>query len=512
MSFLSTLAICANYQNDVKKELLYCERMLTVDIKNPKILTNYAFALMRDKQYSKAKINLEECLNLGYKDFTVYNQLVSVCVYGFKDFNQAFSYIENIFDIYNGGQDLNDRNTFLLYNNYLSVAGLSGDKKLLDEIIEFKDSVKNISTDWYEKAEINEQINRGVFELNNNNLIEAEKYFTNIIQKKKEGRAIELVIFLNEICKVLQEYTKVQNLSDVQILYDFVKKIEPEKLFQDYKDIIENYFYLLNSFILLLQENKQIEDLDIRKDKLQEFYRLNLTTSEFIQKSFKLIKLIELYMQEYKNAIIKDNVKNEYEQKLKKLMDLPFDFNKETSFLYSLKEAENINDTLCILTIKTIKTLQEDEPTFIKNYKSKKISQLLETDFRDIYYYRFGLIYDVSSESPSRGGISDLKIKNLKFGTKIFEFKIWGRNDYKDVVKQIYSYLTDFEDDGFIFMVNENKSSIDDKYIENLKSENMGYISNSLERKEMNGFTMFISKHKIHVKTKKIYHFIYNLY
>ena len=158
--------------------------------------------------------------------------------------------------------------------------------------------------------------------------------------------------------------------------------------------------------------------------------------------------------------------------------------------------------------------LFEDNLSNVKEYKSNKTTQLLEADFRNIIYYNFGLSLDIttSAEALSRIGRTNLQLESNKFGTKTFEFKIWGSNDYKDVVKQIYEYLTDFEDVGFIFMVNKNKKSIDDEYIKNLQSSDMGYISNSLEKKDLHGYTIFISRHKIYVKEKRIYHFIYNLY
>lgn len=514
LSFLSTLAHCAHYQNEVIKELSYCKEMLKIDDKDPKILINYSYALMKNKKYSEAKIELEKCLQLGYNDFFIYNQLLNVSVYGDKDFNKAFSYIESIFEISNGGMDLNDRDKFLIFNNLLAVAGLSGEENLLTHIYDFKNKIKTISLGWYELAEIYELMNQGIFELNNTNYIQAQKYFLQIEQKNREGKAIQLAEFLNKICMILKEYTTIKKLDDIKILFEYIKTIEVEEFFKEYKEIIENYFYLLNAFILLLEYNTEIDELGLRKSKLQEFNRLNLTTSEFIYKSFQLIKLIESYMNDYQNSILKNNIKNEYEIKLKKLINLSFDIKNETSFLYSLNSTEDINLLLCNLTIRTIELMQKNEPTFVKEYKSKKTTQLLETDFRDIVYYNFGLSHDItiSAEALSRRGRTDLQLESNKFGTKTFEFKIWGSNDYKDVVKQIYEYLTDFEDVGFIFMVNKNKNNIDDEYIKNLQSIDMGYISNSLEKKDLHGYTIFISRHKIYVKEKKIFHFIYNLY
>lgn len=514
LSFLSTLAHCAHYQNNVINELSYCKQMLELDSNDPRILVNYSYALMRNKKYQEAKIELEKCLDLGYEEFQVYNQLVNICIYGFRDFTKAFSYIENIFDMADRGYTLNDRNKFILLNNSLAVAGLSGDENLLAYIIDFKNHINNTFSESYQLAEIYELMNKGINKLNNTNLNDAQKYFLEIIQKKKECKAIELTEFLNKICIILKEYTNIRKLDDIKTLFEYIKSIEVEDFFKEYKEIIENYFYLLNAFILLLENDIKIDELSMRKSKLQEFNRLNLTTSEFIHKSFELIKLIESYINDYQNSILKDNIKNEYQIKLQNLIGLSFDIKKETSFLYSLNSTEDINLSLCDLTLRTIELMQKNEPTFIKEYKSKKTTQLLEADFRNIIYYKFGSIQDftISAEALSRVGRTDLQLESNKFGTKTFEFKIWGSNDYKDVVKQIYEYLTDFEDVGFIFMVNKNKNSIDNEYIKNLQSNGMGYISNSLQKKEMNKYNIFVSKHKIHVKEKTIYHFIYNLY
>ncbi len=174
----------------------------------------------------------------------------------------------------------------------------------------------------------------------------------------------------------------------------------------------------------------------------------------------------------------------------------------------------NINNALCETIVKAIQLIQTSEPSFIKDYKTQKTKSLLETDFRNHFFYIFGLSNDINinAETLSRIGRTDLRIESNKFGTKTFEFKVWGRPNYKEVVKQLYEYLTDFENAGFVFMVNPNKNSIENEYIANLKTSEMGYCSDSLERKTINHFDFFVSKHKIHVKIKTIYHFIFNLW
>lgn len=159
--------------------------------------------------------------------------------------------------------------------------------------------------------------------------------------------------------------------------------------------------------------------------------------------------------------------------------------------------------------------MQTNEPSFVKDFKSQKTTSLLETDFRNFFYYIFGFSNDtkIDAEALSRVGRTDLRVESDKFGTKTFEFKIWGRHNHKEVVKQIYDYLTDFENEGFVFMVNTNeKKEIDNEYLSNLQLPEMGYIPNTLEIQKNIGLKYYITKHKINVKTKTIYHFIYNIY
>jgi len=514
LTTLSILAECAHFQNDVNKELLYCEGMLEIDAEDPRILTNYAYGLMRNKRFEEAKINLKKCLNLGYKEFQVYNQLVNVYIYGFRDFNKAFSYIETIFDTIDVKNSLNARNKFLLYNNFLSTVGLSGDIELLPNIVDFKDSIQDKSNDFYILAENYELMNRGIYELNKKNLQEAQKYFTEIENNSSQSVVVNLSTFFKNISLILQAYEKIQKLEDIGSLLTFIQKLEVNELFQEYKEIIENYFYLLNGFILLLEKDIKIENYNQRKKQVEKFDNANLTTSEFIYKSFEAIKLIDSYIFNYSNSILKNNLKEEYQKKLKKLIGMPFNINNETTFMYSFNESKDIDMELSSLILRSIELLQKNEPSFVKDYKSKKSSKLLESDFRDIIYHSFGLVYEftISSEAQSRRGLTDLQVESKKFGTKTFEFKIWGSNDYKDVVKQIYEYLTDFEDVGFVFMINKNKSSIEEDYIVNLKKKEMGYIADSLEYRKIQNFQFFVSKHKIHIKTKTIYHFIYNIF
>lgn len=521
--FLSNLAICAHKMNNRAGELDYCERMMKVDDKNPKIWVNYAYALMRNKLYEKSKLYLEKCLDFGYEQFPVYNQLAVVTMYGYKDYEKAYSYLEKILKDSNSGKNLNERNRFVLFSNLLSVGGLSGNEKILENIIEFKKLSRGIpdkiaSEQWFELSQICEGLNKGIYALDKGDILKALGQFQEIEKFKWKGGVMQLVKFLKNICLIIKESKGVKNASDLEAIINFIINLDSIELFDEYKGVIEIYFSLLHSFYSLLEGKKEIIDITDRKEQIKKFHRINLTTSDFINKSFKLIKLIEQFQIDYPNSILKERIKEEYRTKLELLINSNIDIVNETTFLYSLNRIGNINQAVCELLVKSINLMQKNEPSFVRNYKLKKERgekiSLLETDFRDIIYRSFGLSYDIeiSAEALSRVGRTDLQISSPKFGTKTFEFKIWGSNDYKSVVKQLYEYLTDFEDEGFIFMANKNKSSIDSDYIDNMKSDGMGYIEKSFSEEEISGFKYYVSQHKIHAKTKTIYHFIYNMY
>ncbi|MBK8723455.1 MAG: PD-(D/E)XK nuclease domain-containing protein [Saprospiraceae bacterium] len=165
------------------------------------------------------------------------------------------------------------------------------------------------------------------------------------------------------------------------------------------------------------------------------------------------------------------------------------------------------------LTARIITSIQEKNPKFIKQFKDGITKQLDEDDFRSEFYRIFSLNYNVTSEEESRIGRTDLVVYFSKDNRSIMEFKVLGRNDYKEIINQIYGYLTDSDKEGYILMVNPNRNSeIVDKYKEMIKKTDSGFVSNSFEELEVNGFKYYKSEHNINVLNKIIYHFILNVY
>lgn len=141
-----------------------------------------------------------------------------------------------------------------------------------------------------------------------------------------------------------------------------------------------------------------------------------------------------------------------------------------------------------------------------------------ETSFRYWFKNFFSARYPgafVTAEEEKGNGRIDLKISHKLFGEKIIEFKGWWNQDKKKSPEQICSYLTDFEKDGYIFMINhlERKEIITD-YKALVTQPSMNYIANSWKEHQVEDTAMvyYESKHQFSVNEKTIYHFIFNAY
>jgi hypothetical protein len=95
----------------------------------------------------------------------------------------------------------------------------------------------------------------------------------------------------------------------------------------------------------------------------------------------------------------------------------------------------------------------------------------------------------------------------------VSEFKVWPRNDYKESINQIKSYLTDFESFGIIVMISEGKDSIAKKYKEEIIDKDELLVPDSFEKLSFAGFEYFKTKSfSDQSKTKEmpLYHIILN--
>lgn len=119
---------------------------------------------------------------------------------------------------------------------------------------------------------------------------------------------------------------------------------------------------------------------------------------------------------------------------------------------------------------------------------------------------------DVTAEESKGAGHIDLKIFHPYLGFKIIEFKGWWNVDKKNVTHQVTKYLTDAEDDGFIFMINHLKKNIVEEYRNLIEKETDGYVDCSWKEvaAPTTAITYFESQYQSATKIKTIYHFIFN--
>lgn len=192
----------------------------------------------------------------------------------------------------------------------------------------------------------------------------------------------------------------------------------------------------------------------------------------------------------------------------------------EKRYLSELSEIltiENSSETFVFNIIDGIKLLQagdtnEDCITTIRNKGSNKEAKVRHW-FKNFLAARYqGSV--VTSEEQNGSGRMDLKIYHERIGTKVMEFKGWWNSDKKNLVEQVINYLTDFEGEGFIFMINDlEKKDISQPYRKLIEDSKTGFRANSWEEHLIDNSTIsyFLSKHKLGIKEKIIYHFIFNV-
>ena len=160
-------------------------------------------------------------------------------------------------------------------------------------------------------------------------------------------------------------------------------------------------------------------------------------------------------------------------------------YAKIQDYLYELKsELNDFEKNVTELFIKISREFLRKNNIVIK----KASANLLEGDVRDYFLSCANIVMGeiAVAESLKCNGETDLilfgkdNFRNILEG--VSEFKVWPRNDYKDVIKQIKSYLTDFESFGIIVMINEGKESINNKYKEEIIDQDGLMVSDSFEK------------------------------
>ncbi len=162
-----------------------------------------------------------------------------------------------------------------------------------------------------------------------------------------------------------------------------------------------------------------------------------------------------------------------------------------------------------------ISALESHPPYYLQEIWNEKI-QVSEDFFRADVLRLMKTTWTVASEAESRKGRTDLFIWPPGKGDLevIGEFKIWGSNDYLDIIDQLIGYFTSSQKCGFVFMINNNKSSIKEKYIELIKGA-ASYKRDSYQARPIlpnSGVLHFRSVHEGPCNIDIIvYHFIFNI-
>lgn len=283
----------------------------------------------------------------------------------------------------------------------------------------------------------------------------------------------------------------------------------------EYKKLILLYVeYLYAILNHIFNDNGNADGINASIEKIC-FNKTNYIKSNLLNCLYELKQIEESYEENKGLQLFDNDYKKIYINKLKEA-SYNFCINiKKVNLSFNVYN-DNIcakNTEFCNLIIRAIHQMKSHRPDYVRNYMTNSSIALQEENFRDSIGLFFSAIFGGSSEEWRKEGRTDLIIKMNDNGQKIIEFKIWGRNDYKEVVQQVTErYLTEFDSDGYIIMVNGNKKSITDKYIEYITNENAGYIDNSLNNYTISNFEYYETRHKTAFSEYRIYHFIYNIF
>jgi len=167
-------------------------------------------------------------------------------------------------------------------------------------------------------------------------------------------------------------------------------------------------------------------------------------------------------------------------------------------------------------TLVALRSFQVTKPVYVKSFMKNGVQGgLLETDFRDDFKKLMEMKFENSvAECRYGDGLADVRIQRTgsQLESMIFEFKIWGRNDYKDVVDQAMKYMTSFENCAAVVMINPNRKSLSEDYVERVILSQESFIDGSLVRSPLlhdTNLDHYSSDHRTRTsKVVKILHFV----
>jgi hypothetical protein len=311
---------------------------------------------------------------------------------------------------------------------------------------------------------------------------------------------------------------------------------EKKNCFQSHLEFKTLYFISGNNFVQLIEKNKQALR-KVTKEKLAILFFQKAFIFENGQSLFQVGEMTRLLIKEglldiseqlkkletktaldisnnnlaeiRTNSLLNDEGYKDVEDLQKEYWSIEKD-----KYQSKLQIEECTQPTFLDYFINGIKELQSQgiNQECIRNITDKKY---LESPFRYFFKSILSSIYEsVEAEPEKSNGRIDLKIQDKKLNSSvIIEFKGWWNKDKYNITQQTLGYLTDFEKEGFVFMINHNKKkNIDEEYKSKIIVPQSHYIENSwkeIKYKETD-FTFYISEHRFNKKIKILNHFIFN--
>lgn len=188
---------------------------------------------------------------------------------------------------------------------------------------------------------------------------------------------------------------------------------------------------------------------------------------------------------------------------------------KNTPTKTAIKKRRTREMIFCDQVIAGIQEIQARERTlaFIDGLHNGKTG--CEAEFRDFMrsWLKSYFTNALTEEIKGKGRI-DLTISHPKIGKAIVEFKGWWNRDKNNIIQQVYKYITDFEKNAYLFIINHTAKHIDSDYRSIVTADANGYVPGSWKTLQYSftDFDYYVSKHKIGSKTRTLYHFIFNLH
>ncbi|MBC3888430.1 hypothetical protein GH810_08935 [Acetobacterium paludosum] len=540
------LSLAYFYLGNYEKELEL--RKMLLDHDDYLSLYNYALALFHNRKYEDARVYYKNCLE-KFQFPPAYRNQAQISIILEDNYEEAYLLVKKATDVY-----LNNPNKFNIIgiNTYvehqLFLCGVcSSDmlfkelglhkKKYENEIKNDKDAEKN--TYYLKLISICCDLNRAIryfeemdysksFKLLNPIVNDVERevivFNSKSIFEESLKKITKVYIILIKIIQSLNlifsdamiEVNIDEKICKIDILRNEILSSEDNDFIYEYKKVISLFLKYIKFLLkyLFKGDNNEILTLYDYIERLR-IKKSNYLLSTFMQCLYKLGTIYKAYEYDSKECYFIDELRKKSVDKIKLVCSEFSGKIREIATSVSVLQNDAIctEDTFCKLVTKAIRHIKNNVPSYVRNFKSNDITALHEEDFRDTLAVFFSSIYSVSSEEWKKEGRTDLIVNTNKNDRRVVEFKIWGRNDYKEVVGQIVErYLNQFDESGFIFMINSQKRSIKDKYLENIKNGKTSYVLNSLQIKSTGSIEYFVTRHRTEFNEYKIYHFIYNIF